>query len=114
MDQVTQSNAATSEESAAAAEELSSQSEQLRLLVHQLENLVNGADGVNENEPRATPPTPRADAARSRQRFPSGDARQDPWREHRQISLPSTRPAQVIPLDELENRAEFADFSSNN
>jgi methyl-accepting chemotaxis protein len=113
MDQVTQSNAATSEESAAAAEELSSQSEQLRSLVHQLEQLVNGAVTVDDDEQRAAVPTPRARTTRDRQRFPSGAARQDPWREQRKITSPSTRAAHVIPLDEHEQSAEFAEFSSN-
>ena len=113
MDQVTQSNAATSEESAAAAEELSSQSEQLRSLVHQLERLVNGS-GAADDEPSATAPTPRAGAGRGRQRLPSSYANQEPWREHRKVTSPSTRAAHVIPLDAHEHRAEFHDFSSSN
>ena len=112
MDQVTQSNAATSEESAAAAEELSSQSEQLRSLVHQLERLVNGVGNVVDDELCSVAPTPRAGATRVRQRFPSGDARQAPWRDDRTTTSPSTRAAHVIPLDEQEHHAEFAEFSS--
>jgi methyl-accepting chemotaxis protein len=113
MDLVTQSNAATSEESAAAAEELSSQSEQLRFQVHQLERLVNGSGIVDDDQQRAAAPVSLARKVRIRQPLPSGDARQDPWREHRTITSPSTRAAQVIPLDEHEHRAEFADFSSS-
>jgi methyl-accepting chemotaxis protein len=113
MDLVTQSNAATSEESAAAAEELSSQSEHLRSLVHQLEHLVNGSGTVDDDQQRAAAPSPRARTTRARQPLPSGSVRQDPWREHRTITSPSTRAAHAIPLDEHEHRAEFAEFSSS-
>ena len=113
MDLVTQSNAATSEESAAAAEELSSQSEQLRSLVHQLDYLVNGSDTVDDGKQRAAANTSRADTLRVRDRLPSGNGRQDPWRENRKFTSPSIRAAQVIPLDEHEHRAEFAEFSNS-
>jgi hypothetical protein len=113
MDLVTQSNAATSEESAAAAEELSSQSVQLRSLVHQLEHLVNGANSVDDEEQRSVAPTSRTKTARVRRHLASGDARQDPWREHRTITSPSTRAVHVIPLDEHEHCAEFVEFSSS-
>lgn len=113
MDLVTQSNAATSEESAAAAEQLSSQSAQLRSLVHQLDRLVNGSDTVDDDKQRIVTLTPRIDTTRVRQHFPSDDARQDPWRDSRKTASPSARAAHVIPLDEYERRAGFADFSSN-
>jgi methyl-accepting chemotaxis protein len=113
MDQVTQSNAATSEQSAAAAEELSSQSVQLRSLVHQLERLVNGSANADDDGQRDSAHNPRLDSTRVRQPAPFGYAKPDPWRGHRQITSPSTRAAHVIPLDEYEHRANFADFSTS-
>jgi methyl-accepting chemotaxis protein len=47
MDKVTQSNAATAEESAAAAEELNAQAETLKESVHQLMRLVGGARTIH-------------------------------------------------------------------
>jgi len=45
MDQVTQSNAANSEESASAAEELSAQAEEMQRMVRDLVAMVGGANG---------------------------------------------------------------------
>ncbi len=56
MDQVTQGNASTAEESAAAAEELNSQSAVLRSVVANLEEMVGGRG--REREHRSAQPTP--------------------------------------------------------
>ena len=58
MDKVTQSNAATAEESAAAAAELTSQAEALKAAVSQLLRLVDGegSSGANRNGAKPQPP----------------------------------------------------------
>ena len=61
MDQVTQSNAASAEESASAAEELSAQAEELRRLVYELQTVVGGSNENGENAPsRTSVPKPEA------------------------------------------------------
>ncbi|MBN8524341.1 MAG: hypothetical protein J0M02_03275 [Planctomycetes bacterium] len=60
IDKVTQSNAATAEESAAASEELNSQAMELRGMVEQLARIVNGRghqDGRQKAAPTAPQPT---------------------------------------------------------
>jgi methyl-accepting chemotaxis protein len=53
MDKVTQSNAATAEESAAAAEELNSQAEVMKESVAELLQLVGGNSDTGERKPAA-------------------------------------------------------------
>jgi methyl-accepting chemotaxis protein len=55
MDQVTQSNSATAEESASAAEELDAQAEALKDMVGRLRQLVGGADTVSPQAPASSP-----------------------------------------------------------
>ncbi len=66
MDQVTQTNAGSAEESAAAAEELNAQSAELRRIVNELGSLVGIARPVVASSHSASPrpPTPRAPAHR--------------------------------------------------
>jgi methyl-accepting chemotaxis protein len=57
MDQVTQSNSASAEESASAAEELDAQAASLKDMVGRLRQLVGGADTVSASPP-PPPPSP--------------------------------------------------------
>ena len=67
MDKITQSNAASAEESAAAAEELNSQATSLKTAVAELLNLVGAADQkspasdapVQKARPASTAPAPK-------------------------------------------------------
>lgn len=68
MDQVTQANAATSEESASAAEELACQAEELRRLVNRMERLINGQSRAGGDAAAADSFRVDAGAAPSRSR----------------------------------------------
>jgi methyl-accepting chemotaxis protein len=97
MDKVTQSNAASAEESAAASEELASQAEQMRSVVRDLVELVSGAGGASPATVR-TGRTVNAAAGRGA----------------RKESSAPRRGAQAIPLDEKESAGEktgMAEFS---
>jgi len=119
MDQITQSNAANSEESASASEELSAQASELNDMVLQLIGIVNGAGQTDEyraqtqrssaghgprngrGNPRsrtASPAAPHPAAAHPHPLAPAGQAP-----DAKQASSP--RPEDVIPLDEA-----FKDF----
>jgi methyl-accepting chemotaxis protein len=63
MDKVTQSNAATAEESAAAADELNLQAEVMKQSVAELLRLVGGKSGATATRPAAS--ARRAEASRS-------------------------------------------------
>ena len=97
MDKVTQSNAATAEESAGASEELSSQAEQMRGIVGELIILVNGASAGGMAGPSA------------RSRHPQ--AANKTTAAHKAVGR---KASDIIPLQEHEARhpgADFADFS---
>jgi hypothetical protein len=63
MDKVTQSNAASAEESASASEELTAQAETMRESVRSLEALVGGSSGRGRPGPIQTPVIHAARAA---------------------------------------------------
>ena len=60
MDQVTQANAATAEETSAAANELSSQAAQLKGIINELTQMVSGHSGNEAGEPGAHQASPEA------------------------------------------------------
>jgi methyl-accepting chemotaxis protein len=96
MDKVTQSNAASAEESAAAAEELSSQAVQLNDMVAQLSQLVGNKSAGS------TASAPLAKAAPAKAHTPA------------RRGSPRPAPAKTIPLDDHEasqSDAAFAEFS---
>jgi hypothetical protein len=100
MDKVTQSNAASAEESASAAEELSSQSVQLTEMVGELETLVGGVNKTQGHVTGSTPGTTGTRRAASK-KFSTASASK-------------RTAAQVIPLDDAEEGAKsdsFAEFS---
>jgi methyl-accepting chemotaxis protein len=87
MDQVTQANAASSEESASAAEELSAQAAEMRRMVAELILLVDGRGGATD----AGAARPRPSVARAPVRFAAP----------RSVPVQASRaPSAVIPLDD--------------
>jgi methyl-accepting chemotaxis protein len=105
MDKVTQSNAASAEESAAAAEELSSQSVQLTDIVEQLITLVSGG------RTGSTPSHPST--SRSAATGPAKNKANSVVVKRPLTSKPS--PASVLPLDDDErtkSEKSFAEFST--
>ena len=94
MDKVTQSAAATAEESASASEELNAQAEQLQGVVRELIQLVGGAAAANLSGRTASTTSYR-----------SNDERRKP------TAPVATRPADVLPLSDEPGTADFADFS---
>jgi len=106
MDKVTQSNAASAEESAAAAEQLSSQSVQLREVVEELVALVGGATKNNVSKGKAGAPDGRRSAPTHK--MPSNKL-------HKRSASPKKAPTHMIPLDDDEQAGKeeaFADFGS--
>jgi methyl-accepting chemotaxis protein len=104
MDKVTQSNAASAEESASAAEELSSQSVQLTGIVGELVALVGSAD----KDHRSTAGTASA-------RRPATTARSAGTPSRPAMTPSKKTAAQMIPFDEREQAGKdgvFAEFSS--
>ncbi len=112
MNQVTQANAANSEEGAAAAEELSAQADQMMKIVEDLAALVGGGHS-GSNRPVTPPPVPHTPAA------PRTPATGRPAGERRGtakvLAAPPERddgaravanPEQVIPLDD-DDLSEF-------
>jgi len=104
MDKVTQSNAASAEESASAAEELSSQSVQLGEMVAELVAIVGSVDKARTTNP-GTPPAKHvgtnARKSNTSARTPTAAARK--------------APARMIPLDDQEQAGKdeaFADFNN--
>lgn len=99
MDQVTQSNAANSEESASAAEELSAQAEEMRRMVQELVAMVGGADGKGfaASSGIAAPPARRA-PARSKALAPVPAAHKKPAPAAADRTL--LKPEQIIPLND--------------
>jgi methyl-accepting chemotaxis protein len=101
MDQVTQSNAASAEESASAAEELSSQSVQLGEIVAELVALVSSTTKAQTNTTvHATAKRPAAARMTT---------------THKSTSPAKMTPARMIPLDDQERAATneaFAEFSN--
>jgi methyl-accepting chemotaxis protein len=105
MDKVTQSNAASAEESAAAAEELSSQSVQLSDMVQDLVALVGSVGAANAHTRTAAGGSPAARRSSTLKR-PVYAA---------PAASPKKSPAHVIPLDDAERARgdeAFAEFSS--
>ena len=103
MDKVTQSNAASAEESAAASEELSAQAEQVSGVVRELVALVNGANknpATTNGSPKSRRPIATSKAADHQTRTPAHPAKK--------------APAHTIPLDdqELAGKDAFAEFSN--
>ena len=109
MDQVTQSNAANSEEAAAASEELSAQAGELNMMVDELSMMVGGASGQHRNGRHRANGSKRAV---SNQRGPvaklpqPGPARQRAVARQAQGEQKVMNPEEVIPLDD----ADMADF----
>jgi len=105
MDKVTQSNAASAEESAAAAEELSSQAVQLNEMVGELVALVGSAH-ADKTSQASTSGGPPASSAKTNRRPAS--------------AKPAAKrtPSQMLPLNAAEERTAhqeaFAEFSSTN
>lgn len=103
MDQVTQSNAASSEESASAAEELSAQAEEMRRMVQDLVAVVEG-------EGNAAAPTRSAASKAPARRAPAARALTAPRKVATQPPAKAApgrallKPEQIIPLndDDLE------------
>jgi methyl-accepting chemotaxis protein len=98
MDKVTQSNAASAEESAAAAQELSGQSEVMKQSVAELLQLVGGQSEAAARAPAAQvrPATPRQPAPIGRQMNGNGHAR---------TAAPGAKRRHEIPM-----AGEFKDF----
>ena len=120
MDKVTQSNAATAEESAAASEELSAQAKELREMVEALSRLVYGAkSGMSDGNGHMTSHAPTRQPQRQPQRTISiahhapakkalthtshnGGNGSKKHNEHELVgaSARASRPEDVIPLDD--------------
>ena len=125
MDTVTQTNAASSEESAAAAEELNAQAEAMIDIVMTLRSLVEGQQhGVAGRPPRPTaksqPLSPPAESAAPKHpkpaapgkapRKPALPAPPPPARKAPAATgkkAPATDPESVIPMDDDDNFADF-------
>jgi methyl-accepting chemotaxis protein len=100
MDKVTQSNAATAEESAAAAEELNSQAENMKQSVTELLQLVDGQSGSTVTPTGA--PVPRTSQGRPAYSAPKQPAQKNNGNGHRALKQPAlaaTRP-EGIPMDD--------------
>jgi len=103
MDKVTQSNAASAEESASAAEELSSQAEQVMNVVRELTALVSGATAASADTIARAPRTSaRKPAATVTAKAPAAAAKE---------KAPQRSAAELIPLDETERARTSGDFS---
>jgi methyl-accepting chemotaxis protein len=99
MDQVTQANAASSEESAAASEELSAQAEDLNCMVDELVSTVFGATVRNQRVKAKVQPVvskKKALATRSASRQPAPAKKAMP-----------AKAQQIIPLDDDDDFSEF-------
>ena len=85
MDQVTQANAATAEETSAAANELSSQAAQLQGIISELTYMVSGAKTLSLHAPASeyTQPEPAAEAPAPRVRHAAKAAAAAPVRTRR-------------------------------
>ena len=104
MDQVTQSNAANSEEAASASEELSAQASELGVMVDQLSAVVGGSAGRNGNHQKTTARgngnrKPAVTNAKRRPGAPKAIA-------HARSEQTTVDPDQVIPLDD----SDLSDF----
>jgi methyl-accepting chemotaxis protein len=97
MDKVTQSNAASAEESASAAEELSSQAVQLTDMVGELVALVGTVGTPSHNNPTG--------AHRPAKNAPSTTL------ANRGAKTAHVPPSRILPLDEAEQMARKTDFS---
>jgi methyl-accepting chemotaxis protein len=102
MDQVTQANAANSEEAASASEELSAQAGELNTMVDTLKAIVGGAGKAGANGHHAVAPRPARQAAR-----PAVHAPMKALQHKAAKSVPAVHsgkqvvnPSQVIPLDD--------------
>jgi len=113
MDQVTQSNAADSEEAAAASEELSAQARELNDMVAVLTALVSGGNAsqietASVSPQRATrkPAQPAASQRRSADQYPAlmGPDRHDGYNGKKSAKVKT--PEEVIPLED----SDLADF----
>jgi methyl-accepting chemotaxis protein len=100
MDKVTQSNAASAEESASAAEELSSQAEQVANVVRELTALVSGASAAGAQFSSDT-------YSSTAKRHGAGKAPA----VRAKTSCAQQRASEVIPLHESESAKSGADFS---
>ncbi|MAX24718.1 MAG: chemotaxis protein [Phycisphaeraceae bacterium] len=96
MDQVTQANAASSEESAAASQELSAQAEDLNCMVNELVATVFGEGSSNHRAKTRVKPVKTP--AVSHQSKPAPRKQAQPAKAHAQ---------QVIPLDDDDDFSEF-------
>lgn len=108
MDQVTQQNAATSEETASAAEELNAQADTLKDIVGDLTKLINGtSDGL--------PQIASTSGFKRQDRLSSANQSKSPAREPNKIShnpkpkegVKVLDPKEVIPFDD---DSDFSDF----
>lgn len=102
MEQVTQANAATAEESAASAEELQAQAEELENIVGQLTRLVKGTDVTEPDfmQPiRRTPPRPTMRTATVQHR---NTVVSHPVRPAKAVAAPAqvVSPQDIIPLED--------------
>jgi methyl-accepting chemotaxis protein len=108
MDTVTQSNAASAEQSAAGAQQLATQAEELMAVIGDLTRLARGGAGQSAYvAPEAGQPAETRCADRGGERFrPSQPKRNDgpsnPARSEHQAS----RPEQLLPLDEKDQEPQ--------
>ncbi|MEW6746028.1 MAG: methyl-accepting chemotaxis protein [Planctomycetota bacterium] len=117
MDQVTQANAATAEESASAAEELSSQAAELNCAVETLRNLIGGRPESGEPESRQRSSrlkAPGIDKLAATPRVDAGTCNRAPQAPGaaRAPKIPSPRapepdPEKVIPLEDEDELTLF-------
>ncbi len=114
MDKVTQSNAASAEESASASEELNSQAESLKDAVAQLQAMVSGGSGPDAQAavtPRALRATPAKSAPSRKAAASAGSHRNGAHHGHGSngsatvASVKKSRPEAEIPMDD-----DFKDF----
>ena len=100
IDQVTQSNAASAEESASAAEELTSQAEELRRLVRQLRGIVGS--GTTEAGTRST--SARTDAAKP---APVRYTHKAPLKTNSAERTETADPEEWLPLEDEQELSKF-------
>ena len=105
MDQVTQSNAATAEETAAAAEELNSQASCMKNSVNELLQLVAGGGGVKETRTTATRAKSNAYENGNGQVIPSmtSGVQRAAKSEPALAAMADRRPTQIPLKDEFRN-----------
>ena len=112
MDQVTQSNAANSEEGASAAEELSAQATEMMKVVNDLAILVRGRDGaVPAENVQSAPPRAQRTAARNQgqrlERRKNAKALSGPQTRTRNNRTQVVNPEQALPLDDDDDLNDF-------